>query len=210
MPSFIDISGQKFGRLTAVSIVKRGGKCIYWKCKCDCGKVVVLPALRFKYGNTRSCGCYRKEWMVNKFTKHGHAPASGASPEYGAWAGMKKRCTNPKTKFFRTYGGRGIKVCKKWINSFPNFLKDMGRKPSEKHSIERINNDGNYEPSNCRWAVDVEQCNNKRTNRFLKFRGEIHTVAQWSRILNIKRSTLSSRLNTSGWSIRRSLSTPGR
>jgi hypothetical protein len=114
-----------------------------------------------------SCGCFQQEQASKANTTHGDSRRNGKrTPEYQAWTGMIKRCSNPSEIGFRHYGGRGIKVCERWRHSFPNFLADMGRKPSPKHSIERNDNDGNYEPSNCRWATQKEQIHNKRHPRY--------------------------------------------
>lgn len=156
--------GDKVGRLTVLDIIS-GRHEIPKKalCKCDCGTECVKaygdltkPTLRAR---TKSCGCLRKEFL----TTHGKAGSS----EYRSWYAMKTRCTNPNTRVYYRYGGRGIKVCDRWINSFQNFFDDMGEKPSSNHSLDRINNDGDYEPVNCRWASDKEQANNKRKRRRL-------------------------------------------
>lgn len=127
--------------------------------------------------------------------------------EFRAWRQMRSRCYDSNMNGYENYGGRGISVCDRWIDSFENFLADMGRKPSPKHSLDRINNDGNYEPSNCRWASKLEQDNNRRTNRFLELNGKRMTLAQWARSLNINVVSLSSRLRK-GWSVEKALTTP--
>ncbi|HEY1814872.1 MAG TPA: hypothetical protein VGG74_21140 [Kofleriaceae bacterium] len=128
-------------------------------------------SLRAKRTPTRSCGCLKRDadarWIESN-TKHGDAPHDGErSPEYSAWAAAIQRCTNPENQSFKNYGARGISVCARWLGNrgFTNFLADMGRRPSSKHSIDRINNDGNYEPSNCRWATAKQQARNKRHRR---------------------------------------------
>ena len=141
--------------------------------------------------------------------RHGHKPADGISPEYLSWRGMRARCNNKKNPNYRKYGERGIKVCDRWQNSFINFLNDMGMRPSRLHSIERIDNDGNYELSNCRWATPTEQANNRRSNRFLEFDGQRLTLAQWSARSGIEITTLHQRIS-SGWTIERAITTPTR
>ncbi len=139
--------------------------------------------------------------------RHGHKPQSGASPEYITWNGMRARCHNPRNPNFVRYGARGIIVCDAWRTSFEKFLYDMGRKPSAFHSLERIDNNGNYEPSNCRWATATEQANNRRSSRVLRFNREERTLAEWSRLSGIGITTIHQRLKW-GWSVERALTQP--
>lgn len=127
------------------------------------------------------------------------------SPEYNSWYNMKIRCYWRKSKSYPDYGGRGIKVCERWRNSFTNFYEDMGPKPSAEYSIDRTDNDGNYEPSNCKWELRLHQANNNRHNRFITIDGETHTVTQWSRKLGLNHKTVSTRLNQLGWPIDKAL-----
>jgi len=164
MKSPMDLSGQRFERLTAVKI---GGKSdtgkIQWTCICDCGAGVIASANSLRRGRVKSCGCLRRKIAADNHRKHGEAPRNGnASPEYRTWQAMKTRCLNSRQPGFKNYGGRGIDVCDRWVNSFDAFLSDMGRKPSPQHSIERINNDAGYFPENCKWATRSEQRRNQR------------------------------------------------
>jgi len=128
--------------------------------------------------------------------------------EYGSWANMKQRCLNPDNPRYYQYGGRGITICERWVNSFVDFLSDMGHKPAPHYTIERIDNNGNYEPSNCKWDTKGNQNRNSRKCRFLTFNGERLTVSDWSARVGISRLTISARINKLGWDVSKALSTP--
>ena len=189
--------GDKYNRLTAVRFDHRDkGKNAYWLFRCDCGNEKVAQVSNVKSGNIKSCGCLLKEVK----TTHGMY----LSREYKTWQLMKARCLNKKNSDYKKWGGRGIKICDRWLK-FKNFYKDMGKKPKGK-SLDRIDNNGNYEPDNCRWATREEQANNKRNNHLLAFKNKTITLAQWSRETGIKYDTLKRRIY-SGWSIERALTT---
>jgi hypothetical protein len=155
--AFIDLAGHKFGRLTAI---KYEGNAM-WKCNCVCGNSSTVYRGDLRAGRTKSCGCLKNETQKDigvRRTTHGLSNTS----EYHTWYSMKYRCNNTNSKDYPDYGGRGITICDRWLESFDNFYKDMGEKPTAKHSLDRINVNGNYEPSNCRWATIAEQSNNKR------------------------------------------------
>jgi hypothetical protein len=156
---FINLSGQKFNRLTVLYRVENSGQNrVQFLCRCDCGKEVVAISENLKNGNTKSCGCLNTETRSKLNRRHG----LGKPPEYNSWRAMKARCYRPKNNRYQHYGGRGIKVCDRWINSFENFYKDMGRKPGPAYTIDRKNVDGSYEPDNCKWATKTEQRLNVR------------------------------------------------
>ena len=152
--------GHRFSRLIVMSAAHSYKRRV-WLCQCDCGKQVTVRAGNLQSGNTRSCGCLQIDRAKHSNTIHGHSRRSGCSSEYRCWMEIRQRCENKNNHAYNRYGGRGIKVCKRW-HTFTNFLFDMGRKLSPYHTIERINNDGNYEPGNCKWATYAEQNHNKR------------------------------------------------
>lgn len=132
-----------------------------WVCQCDCGNIAFAQTSDLRAGRHRSCGCLR----VDVMTRHGGTNhGGGRTPEYRSWMSMKARCLDSDHDSYKWYGGRGITICDRWLASFEAFLADMGARPSLKHSIDRINNDGNYEPGNCRWATANEQAQNQRHN----------------------------------------------
>ena len=166
--------GKRFGRLVVLEKTGKRTKAghVIWKCRCDCGKETSVRSDSLSLGLTTSCGCLHKEKIreVGKRNiRHGHKPVQGETKEYRIWANIVQRCTNPKHKFFKDYGGRGIKVCNDWLHSFKNFLeylKANGMYPKPiGMSIDRINNDGNYEPGNIRWATPLQQNDNQRKKR---------------------------------------------
>jgi hypothetical protein len=206
---FIDRTGQVFGRLTILSRSPRVSKeGAFWLCQCSCGKQKVINGRNIVGGKSISCGCVRKEQLVSRLTTHGRKPRGRKTcPVYKAWQNIISRCHNPRKPDFARYGARGITVCDRWRESFENFLADMGERPSPKHSIDRIDNNGNYEPGNCRWATNSEQQRNKRTNRLITIDGITHCVVEWAEIKGIPGNNINARLHE-GWSDYDAVMTP--
>lgn len=202
MSKTVDLVGQKFGRLLVVSRAgsdKRGEA--LWECECDCGVVTVVLGSNLRTGHTRSCGCYNDERRIEVHTKH----KMSEEPIYGVWVHMIQRCINPKATFYYRYGGRGIKVCEEWMK-FDNFYNDMGDCP-EGGTIDRIDNNGNYEPGNCRWASQKINARNKSNNVNITYMGKTQCIAAWEEELGFATGTLWHRIYTYGWSPEKAIST---
>ena len=200
-PRFIDLTGQKFGRWTVLAFHSIAYDHSRWLCRCECGIVQPVRGTLLKGGGSkgcRRCGA----------TRHGHGKSGERSPEYQSWGSMLTRCQNARAPDYDRYGGRGIAVCERWL-TFDNFLADMGPRPSPKHTLDRINNNGNYEPSNCRWATSKEQARNRRDNRILTLNSTTMCCADWANEIGMSKTILCYRLKH-GWSIERSLTTPVR
>lgn len=173
-----------------------------WECECACGKVVVVASASLRKGRTKSCGCKKLELNRVASTKHGRAAVGHPGRlEYRIWSEMKQRCENPKSNRYYTHGARGITVCDRWKDSFENFIADMGERSEKGLSLERRENDGNYEPSNCFWATKKQQARNKRNNRMVVVGEESRCAAEWSELTGIPAATIRSRLRA-GWSPR--------
>ena len=163
----IDITGEKFGRLTAIGIYDATpNKHTKWVFSCECGAKIVARLDNVRNGNTASCGCFQKEIIASVGEKSRTTHGLSRTPEYVAWRDAKQRCYSQRNKRYKDYGARGIVMCERWLHGFEYFYLDMGKRPSENHSLDRKNNDGPYNPDNCRWATLTEQANNKqRSNK---------------------------------------------
>lgn len=203
MSKFIDLTGQKFNKLTAVERLENdNGGIPVWLCKCDCGNFTRVRGKNLKNGAVKSCGC-----LLKKGTQTTHGLSD--SKIYNIWNGIKARCFNPKSCSYKRYGARGISVCEEWKNSFESFYSwSIQNGYAENLTIERINNDGNYCPENCKWVSRKEQCRNRRTNIVFEYMGEKHILMEWCEILNLDYKFIHNRIYKMGWSFEKSISTP--
>jgi hypothetical protein len=201
MSRMIDLTGQRYGRLVVRERVQQHMKGqARWLCLCDCGNTTVVQSYDLRSGNTQSCGCQRRVNFKHKI--HGHSQKR----IYAIWKGMKSRCSNPNRKCYSDYGGKGIKVCSEWeedFQAFYNWAIENGY--NDELTIDRIDPDGNYEPSNCRWADNLMQGNNKTDNIYVECEGETHTISEWSRITGIKYGTLYNRIVNLMWEPKKAL-----
>lgn len=206
MPKLIDLTGQRFGRL---EVIKRVGNDKWgdsrWLCQCDCKNKVIVLGYNLKKGNTKSCGCLYNE---GNNIKHGHKKNGKGTGIYRSWDGMIQRCTNPNTKGYHNYGGRGITVCDRWLHSFANFLKDMikGWKPG--FTIERKDKNGNYCKDNCKWATRKQQARNRRDNLCIPYNGKIRLFVELCEEYNMPRNLVYDRFYRYGWTLEDALTTP--
>lgn len=197
--------GSRHGMLTVLGVIPGGmhkGR-RHVAVKCDCGRIATPQALNVAKGQTRSCGCQRGRVAV-----HGYTRVGKIRPEWQAWNHMIQRCTNPNDKHYKDYGARGIRVCPQWATSFTTFLQDMGDRPGQEYSLDRIDSNADYSPSNCRWADRKTQAQNRRTVIWIGHDGQRRCVAEWSRVTGIKRATLLARYHR-GWTADRILSPAG-
>lgn len=198
----MDLTEKKFGRLTILKRMasnKWGKSC--WLCRCDCGKEKIIVGNNIKSGITKSCGCLQKEKASIANTLHGHCK----SKTYQSWCDIIKRCTNPNSARYLLYGGRGITVCKRW-RQFINFLKDMGEMPMG-YQIDRIDNNGNYCPSNCQWATRRQQMRNKQDNHLVTHKEKTLCLSEWAEQTGISADIIRWRLKHN-WSVGKALTTP--
>lgn len=198
--TYKDETGKQFGRLTVIGIAgKSKNRQLIWDCKCACGKNTKVRGDGLRTGKVLSCGCYGIEQRKKANTVHNLSK----SPEYKIWQSMKSRCYNDNNMMFYLYGERGITVSNSWNISFTQFYKDMGKRPSDNHSIERINNNLGYNSINCKWATLKEQSHNKRSNRIIVFKNKSLLLCEWAKLLNI-----SSNKRLNNWTLSQALLTP--
>lgn len=193
MGKIIDLTGQRFGRLEVLSLAKVERK-TYWLCKCDCGKETISDSSSLRTGHKRSCGCLHDDLSRERLTKMNETHGESNTRLYKIWTDIKKRCYRETFWAYDRYGGRGITLCKEWHDY--TVFRDwcMANGYADDLTIDRIDNNGNYEPNNCRWVDRKTQANNKSNVRYITYKGETHTIAEWSEITGIKYRTLYCRL----------------
>lgn len=206
--------GQKYGKLTIIKEVSPIGSKRRILCKCDCGNIKEYSMDRVIHGRTQSCGCLRNEMFLAHRNSNGtskYPKEARKSRLLGIWYSMKERCYTESSGGYKKYGSKGIKICDEWKNDFMAFYNwSISHGYSDNLTIDRIDYRGNYEPSNCRWADIKTQANNKSNVRKYEYNGELHTMTEWSEIMNINYGALWERLNVLGWSIEKALKTPAR
>ena len=202
------LKGKTFNYLTVICYHqtlknKHGIQSAIWKCRCKCGNITLVSSTNIKGGHIKSCGCFQRESVGKINRTHGRS----RTPEYRIWTQMKSRCYNPNTTDYKYYGGKGIKVCDKWVNSFESFFMDMGKRPSLLHTIDRIENNTDYTPENCKWATRKTQTRNRSNTKTLTYKGETKPMAAWAEILGLNYTTVQSRV-ARGWDVNDIIETP--
>lgn len=197
-----NLIGQKFNRLTVISQAESKNQRRYWNCLCECGNNTIVTTSKLKNGHTKSCGCIASEIIIKRNTTHGLRKTR----IYNIWYDIKRRCYNKKNKSYSNYGGRGISVCDEWLNDFMNFYNwAMENGYTDDLTIDRIDVNGNYEPSNCCWVTKAQQSLNRRSNVLFTYNGETMCISEWCKKLNLNPKKIRSRINNCGWSIEESL-----
>lgn len=209
MPKPIDETGKRYGSLVVIELYGKkyypSGSKRLWKCKCDCGNEIIAEISPLKDGRTISCGCYHKSHIGNK--KHG----ASNTRLFRIWANMVNRCTNPHTPRYKDYGFRGITICEEWLgkDGSSNFIEWALRNGYQDNlTLDRINNDEGYSPSNCQWSTYQKQANNRRNNHLITYKGRTQTISQWADEIGLSQSVISDRLNKLNWSIEKTFETP--
>lgn len=204
MPKRYDLTGRLFGRLTVKGKNPDTSRGVYWDCSCRCGGFARVITNALRSGHTRSCGCLWKETVPGANRSHRRT----GDYLHRTWSLIIQRCCNPRNPAYPRYGGRGIVICDRWRDSFEAFAADMGERPTQMHTIDRIDNDGPYTPGNCRWATRSDQARNRKSSRTLTLDGVTRTAAEWSQITGIHSWTIRQRIDRYGWSVERALTTP--
>jgi len=211
MQNKTDMIGKRFGRLTVIAFGEKhrypcGSLRWKWKCRCDCGKETIVDATTLRRGVSKSCGCLASETTRTRSFKHGCANRKNIVPEYYSWKAMTRRCRDQQDDNYYLYGARGINVCNEWMD-IRKFIADVGKRPSARHTLERIDNSIGYFPGNVKWALPKEQANNRRDNRVVEFNGKTQTIQKHCDDLGMRRGPVSSRLDR-GWTVENTFSIP--
>lgn len=201
-----DLTGRKFTRLTVIKFDGVRGRSRFWECRCECGVTSYCSSDNLKRGAVKSCGCLVKDSVVEKCQTHGESHTN-KTKEYRAWQHIKTRCLNSKSKNYTAYGGSGVTICSEWAESYERFLYDMGRAPSPKHSIDRIDNNKGYSPDNCRWATSLEQNLNRKVTRMVMYNGEMTPLRMLSKDQKAYKK-LYRRIHVSKWDVKTAMNTP--
>ena len=202
----IDILNKRFGRLIVIKFTGKKGTCRLMQCKCNCGNYTITRIYDLLNGDTKSCGCYKKDMIRKTKTTHGMS----GTKFYLRWWNLKNRCYNPNFPDYRYYGARGIFMCERWKNSFSDFYNDIIGTYKDGLTLDRINNNGPYSPENCRWATRREQSQNRNYCHQITIAGKTYPLWKWLQIYSIKRSTYGTRHWTYGWPIIKAITTPVR
>lgn len=205
----INLANKRFNKVTAISFSHEAKGHYFWNCLCDCGKQIAIDGDKLRQGRVYSCGCERYKRIGEIKATHGHTKNRSATPEYYTWHSMKARCTNPKNSHYACYGGRGIKVCDSWLASFENFLADMGSKPANTQ-IDRIDNNGDYCPENCRWVSKQANHMNRRITYMVEWDGKQIALLDLCNNLLLPYHTIWQRLERMHWTLDKAISTPVR
>lgn len=195
MGRLIDLTGTVHGKWTVICRADNSKhQQTRWHCVCECGNQRTVQSSDLRSGKSICCGCSRKHHLSH-------------TPEWLSWRAMMQRCNYKDHKYFSLYGGRGITICERWATSFLAFLDDMGPRPTSKHTLDRINSNGNYCPANCRWVTRKQQCRNRRNNKTIAFNGMVLCISEWSEMTGLHKDTINKRLRA-GWSVEDVLTKP--
>ena len=212
-----DLTGREFDRLKVIRYIPASEREGYgkkkdsrvWLCECSCGNTVRLRTQQLTHGKARSCGCYCKD-VFRKRIEENRTHGKKNTRLYRIWGDMKDRCFNQSAKDYPRYGGKGVNICEQWVNDFQSFYDwSIKNGYSDNLTLDRIDNNGNYEPDNCRWATMKEQCRNRSNTLIIEYKGEKRPLSEWCEILNIDYHSAHWRLKN-GWSVQKSFETPTR
>jgi|ERR1700722_2476405 len=210
MPNKINLIGQKFNKLMVIELTdKKTFRQRVWKCVCDCGSFAYITSHQLNKSIKTDCGCGNSERISAAHVRHGHCKNKSSTTTYVSWQNMRARCLDSTNEHFNDYGGRGISICERWVCSFDNFLADMGERPKGM-TLDRVITEGDYTPTNCRWATAKQQARNRRNNILIEIRGETKCLAEWCEIYGLNPDAILNRINQLGWALDEDLFKPMR